>query len=79
MASNWMQHLAEVEEAAEQQQSGLQHVEVDTEPALSPRSIEQPPPLFQQPPVQVQPKVPERPVQGVVQPLPPPRSERPKL
>ena len=49
-----MQQMAEAEEAAEQQQSALQYVKVETEPALSPRSLEQPPPLFQQPPYALQ-------------------------
>ena len=64
----WMQQMAEAEEAAEQQK--VQHDEVGTEPALSPRSPELSVPV--EPPVQ------ERPVVGLRQPPPPPRSERPQ-
>ena len=65
--SAWIQQTAEAEEAAEQQQA--QRDKVATEPALSPRSPEHPVPVEQ--PVQ------ERPVVGLRQPPPPPRSERP--
>ena len=64
--ADWIQQMAEVQEAAEQQ---AHQDEVAPQPALTPRTLEEnqsdPPPVR------------EWPVEGICQPPPPPRARRP--